>query len=70
MADGTNNAKTPNKLVSVIKGIPTKVSKDVKASSKTTKVVAGAVTGVIAAGSFFLGRATKKAPKAKVAPKN
>ena len=66
MAETTT--KTPNKLVAAVKGIPSKVSKDVKASSKTTKVVAGVVTGAVAVGSFFIGRATKKAPKAKVAP--
>ena len=59
-----------NKFVTTIKGIPGKVSKDVKAASKTTKVVVAGGTGLLTVGSFLLGRLTKKAPKAaKVTPK-
>ncbi len=59
-----------NKFVTTIKSIPSKVSKDVKASSKTTKVVVAGGAGILTVGSFLLGRVTKKAPKAaKVAPK-
>ena len=68
MADTTT--KTPNKLITVVKGIPGKVSKDVKTVSKTTKVVVGVTTGLTGVGCFLFGRLTKKAPKtAKVAPK-
>ena len=64
MADGKEN-----KLVAAVKGIPSKVSKDVKASSKITKIVVATTTAGLAVGSFFIGRASKKAPKtAKVAP--
>ena len=62
MADGKEN-----KLISKIKGIPGKVSKDVKACSKTTKVVALTGAAGVSVASFFIGRATKKAPKAKPA---
>lgn len=59
-----------NKFIGTIKAIPGKVSKDVKASSKTTKVVVAGGAGLLTVGSFLLGRATKKSPKAaKVAPK-
>ena len=65
MADGKEN-----KFVTKIKGIPGKVSKDVKAASKTTKVVVASGAGLLTVGSFLLGRVTKKAPKAaKVTPK-
>ena len=65
MADGKEN-----KFVTKIKGIPGKVSKDVKAASKTTKVVVASGAGLLTVGSFLLGRVTKKAPKAaKVSPK-
>lgn len=63
MADGKEN-----KLVAAVKGIPGKVSKDIKASSKTTKVVVGGGVVLTTVGSFLLGRVTKKAPK-KAAPK-
>ena len=65
MADAT---KKENTLFSKIKSVPTKVGTDIKNTSKTTKVVVGAGTTIVAVGSFFLGRATKKAPKAKVTP--
>ena len=59
-----------NKFVSTIKSIPANVKKDVKAASKTTKVIVASGTGLLAVGSFLLGRVTKKAPKAaKVTPK-
>lgn len=65
MADGKEN-----KFVTTIKGIPGKVSKDVKSATKTTKVVVIGGTGLLTVGSFLLGRVTKKAPKAaKVTPK-
>ena len=65
MADGKEN-----KFVTKIKSIPTNVKKDVKAASKTTKVIVAGGTGLLTVGSFLLGRVTKKAPKAaKVSPK-
>lgn len=65
MADGKEN-----KFVTTIKGIPGKVSKDVKSATKTTKVVVASGAGLLTVGSFLLGRVTKKAPKAaKVSPK-
>ena len=64
MADGKEN-----KFIGTIKAIPSKVSKDVKASSKTTKFVVVGGTGLLTVGSFLLGRVSKKAPKAKVTPK-
>lgn len=65
MADGKEN-----KFVTTIKGIPGKVSKDVKSATKTTKVVVVGGVGLISVGSFLLGRVTKKSPKAaKVTPK-
>ena len=65
MADGKEN-----KFLTTIKSIPANVKQDVKAASKTTKVVVASGAGVLAVGSFLLGRVTKKAPKAaKVTPK-
>lgn len=59
-----------NKFVTTIKNIPSNVKKDVKAASKTTKVVVAGGAGLLTVGSFLLGRVTKKAPKAaKVTPK-
>ena len=63
MADGKEN-----KFIGTIKAIPSKVSKDIKATTKTTKVVVGGGAIVATVGSFLLGRATRKAPK-KAAPK-
>ena len=63
-------ADKENKFITTIKGIPGKVSKDVKAASKTTKVIVAGGAGILTVGSFLLGRVTKKAPKAaKVTPK-
>ena len=65
MADGKEN-----KFLTKIKSIPTNVKKDVKAATKTTKVVVASGAGLLTVGSFLLGRVTKKAPKAaKVSPK-
>ena len=65
MADGKEN-----KFVTTIKNIPANVKKDVKAATKITKVIVASGTGLLAVGSFLLGRVTKKAPKAaKVTPK-
>ena len=65
MADGKEN-----KFITKIKSIPTNVKNDVKAASKTTKVVVASGAGLLTVGSFLLGRVTKKAPKAaKVSPK-
>ena len=59
-----------NKFISTIKSIPSNVKKDVKAATKTTKVVVASGAGLLTVGSFLLGRVTKKAPKAaKVTPK-
>lgn len=60
MADGKEN-----KLVTQIKGIPGKISKDVKSCSIATKVVALVGTVGVAAASFAAGRVSKKAPKVK-----
>lgn len=59
-----------NKFIGTIKAIPGKVSKDVKASTKTTKVVVIGGTGLLTVGSFLLGRVTKKAPKAATVSPN
>lgn len=59
-----------NKFVTTIKNIPSNVKKDVKAASKTTKVVVAGGAGLLTVGSFLLGRVTKKAPtKAAITPK-
>lgn len=59
--DATTTKKTGffGKVTSAVKG----ACKDAVPSSVGGKVVAGTATAVVAVGSFFLGRATKKAKK-------
>jgi hypothetical protein len=54
----TTSKKSGNfqKVVSSIKG----ACKDAIPATKGGKIVAGATTAVVAAGSFFIGRLTKK----------
>ncbi len=56
------------KVPGAIKAFPGNFKKDVKSVSTGTKIAVGTGTVGIAALSFLAGRATKKAPKAKVTP--